>query len=76
MRVVALEEHFAVPSAAKRISPEALAKRGFRPRTIAPGTVSPLDLLPERPPTVARIGREARMLEAILGELAAEPPAA
>lgn len=47
MRVVALEEHFSVPSAAKRISPEALAKRGFRPRTVAPGTVSPLDLLPE-----------------------------
>ena len=47
MRVVALEEHFSVPSLAKRISPEAIARRGFGPRTIVPGSVSPLDLLPD-----------------------------
>ena len=47
MRVVALEEHFSVPALSRRISPEALAKRGFGARTILPGRVSPLDLLPE-----------------------------
>ncbi len=47
MRVVALEEHFTVPELAARINPEAKAKRGFAPRTIVPGTVSPLDLLPD-----------------------------
>ena len=47
MRVVALEEHFSVPALTKRISPEAMAKRGFKPRTVVPGQVSPLDLLPD-----------------------------
>jgi uncharacterized protein len=47
MRVVALEEHFTVPSLVKRISPEAVARRGFVRRTYAPGRVSPLELLPE-----------------------------
>jgi predicted TIM-barrel fold metal-dependent hydrolase len=47
MRVVALEEHFSVPSAAARISAEAKAKRGFRERTVLPGHKSPLDLLPD-----------------------------
>ena len=47
MRVVALEEHFSVPALAKRISPDAVAKRGFAPRTLMPGKVSPLDMLPD-----------------------------
>ncbi len=47
MRVVALEEHFTVPSAAGRISAEAKAKRGFRQRQVEPGGNNPLDLLPE-----------------------------
>lgn len=47
MRVVALEEHFSVPSAAARISAEAKARRGFRERTVLPGQTSPLDLLPD-----------------------------
>lgn len=47
MRVVALEEHFSVPSAAARISAEAKAKRGFRERTVLPGQKSPLDMLPD-----------------------------
>ena len=47
MRVVAIEEHFSVPAVAKRISPEVTAKRGFAPRTVMPGKVSPLDLLPD-----------------------------
>src|SRR5579872_6487486 len=29
MRIVALEEHFAVPSLVKRIDPQAIAQRGF-----------------------------------------------
>jgi uncharacterized protein len=47
MRVVALEEHFTVPALVRRISPEAIAKRGFVKRKYAPGRTSPLELLPE-----------------------------
>ena len=49
MRVVALEEHFTVPSiASKYVKPEAVARRGhFKGRNVAPGKVSPLELLPE-----------------------------
>ena len=47
MRTVALEEHFSVPSLVRRISPEAIAKRGFGKRTMLPGRVNPLELLPE-----------------------------
>jgi predicted TIM-barrel fold metal-dependent hydrolase len=47
MRVVTLEEHFTVPSLVRRISPEAIARRGFVRRTVPPGRVNPVDLLPE-----------------------------
>ena len=47
MRVVTLEEHFTVPSLVRRISPEAIARRGFAARKLVPGRVNPLDLLPE-----------------------------
>jgi uncharacterized protein len=47
MRTVALEEHFTVPSLVRRISPEAISRRGFGKRTPVPGRVNPLDLLPE-----------------------------
>jgi uncharacterized protein len=47
MRVVALEEHFTVPSLVGRIDPEAISRRGFRPRHVLPGRVNPLQLLPE-----------------------------
>ena len=47
MRVVTLEEHFTVPALAKRISREAVSKRGFGPRNILPGRVNPLELAPE-----------------------------
>jgi uncharacterized protein len=47
MRVVALEEHFTVPALVKRISPEAVAKRGFVKRKYGANRVSPLELLPE-----------------------------
>jgi uncharacterized protein len=47
MRTVALEEHFNVPSLVRRISAEAIARRGFGKRSLAPGRVNPLDLLPE-----------------------------
>jgi uncharacterized protein len=48
MRVVTLEEHFTVPSlVARYISREAIARRGFAPRTVLPGRANPLDLLPE-----------------------------
>jgi predicted TIM-barrel fold metal-dependent hydrolase len=47
MRVVTLEEHFTVPSLVKRISREAIARRGFGPRTVLPGRVNPLELAPE-----------------------------
>jgi predicted TIM-barrel fold metal-dependent hydrolase len=47
MRIVALEEHFTVPSIVAKISAEAKAKRGFRPRNVPAGKTSPLDLLPD-----------------------------
>jgi len=47
MRVVALEEHFSVPAAVKRIDPGAVARRGFKPRKAAPGRPNVMDLLPE-----------------------------
>ena len=31
MRIVALEEHFAIPSLVRRIDPDAIAKHGFPP---------------------------------------------
>ena len=48
MRVVTLEEHFTVPSLVQRyISREAIARRGFGPRTVLPGRTNPLELAPE-----------------------------
>ncbi len=47
MRVVALEEHFAVPALARRIDPAAIARRGFRPRSAPAQGPNPLELLPE-----------------------------
>ena len=39
MRIVALEEHFAVPALVKRIDPAAVARRGFQPSKLAAGRV-------------------------------------
>ncbi len=47
MRVVALEEHFTMPDVVRRIDRDAIARRGFRPRRLAPGAVNPMDLAPE-----------------------------
>ena len=47
MRVVALEEHFTVPHLVKRIDPEAIRRRGFRPRRAPKDAPNPLDLAPE-----------------------------
>ena len=47
MRVVALEEHFSVPSLARRIDPAVISRRGFRPRKAPASGPNPLDLLPE-----------------------------
>jgi len=47
MRVVALEEHFTVSALVRRISPEAIARRGFARRNLLPGRPNPLELLPE-----------------------------
>ena len=47
MRVVALEEHFTVPALARRIDPDAMSRRGFRPRKAPTSGPNPLDLLPE-----------------------------
>ncbi len=48
MRIVALEEHFTVPALVKRIDPDIVKRRGFRPRT-AHATAGPslADLLPD-----------------------------
>ena len=47
MRVIALEEHFTVPALVKRIDPEAVHRRGFRPRTARPSGPSLAELLPD-----------------------------
>jgi predicted TIM-barrel fold metal-dependent hydrolase len=47
MRVVTLEEHFTVPAVVAKIDRAAIAKRGFKPRKLAPGKANPLELLPE-----------------------------
>jgi predicted TIM-barrel fold metal-dependent hydrolase len=47
MRVVAIEEHFTVPSVVHRIDRDAISRRGFRPRRPPPNAPSPLELLPE-----------------------------
>ncbi len=47
MRVVALEEHFSVPAAVKRIDPAVIKARGYQPRRVAPDRPNPLELLPE-----------------------------
>lgn len=47
MRVVALEEHFTVPALVRRIDPDAIARRGFRPRTPSPGRPNFAEVLPE-----------------------------
>lgn len=47
MRVVALEEHFTIPSAASKVSEEAKAKRGFVARTVGAGGFNPLSYLPD-----------------------------
>jgi len=47
MRVVALEEHFTAPHLVRRIDPAAVARRGFRQRTVPPVGPNPLELLPD-----------------------------
>lgn len=47
MRVVAIEEHFTVPSVVGRINRDTITRRGFRPRRLSPNGPSLLDLLPE-----------------------------
>src|SRR5690242_21587923 len=47
MRVVVLEEHFAVPALSARISKDIISRRGYRPRNLSPGAPNPLELLPE-----------------------------
>jgi predicted TIM-barrel fold metal-dependent hydrolase len=47
MRVVALEEHFTVPAVVQKIDKGAIAKRGFKPRKLAPGKPNPMELLSE-----------------------------
>jgi uncharacterized protein len=47
MRVVALEEHFTVPALVRRIDPDAINRRGFRPRTAPASAPNPLEVLPE-----------------------------
>src|SRR6476660_9870261 len=47
MRVVTLEEHFTAPDLVRRIDPEAIKRRGYRPRKLAPGGPNPMELAPE-----------------------------
>jgi predicted TIM-barrel fold metal-dependent hydrolase len=47
MRVVALEEHFTVPSITKRIDPGAVSSRGFIARKPPAGRPNPMEMAPE-----------------------------
>ncbi len=47
MRVIALEEHFTVPSLVRRIDPAVISRRGFRPRKLPPNGLNPMELAPE-----------------------------
>ena len=47
MRVVAIEEHFSVPALVRRIDPDAIKRRGFKPRNLSPTGPNPLELLAE-----------------------------
>src|SRR5215472_5230639 len=47
MRTVAIEEHFTNPALIRRIDPDAIKRRGFRPRTTPQNGPNPLELLPE-----------------------------
>ena len=49
MRVVALEEHFSVPSLVGRIDPDVRARRGFGPRSVHSGS-------PDTPQRAAELG--------------------
>jgi predicted TIM-barrel fold metal-dependent hydrolase len=47
MRIVALEEHFSVPALVRRIDPDVISRRGFRPRKAPKSGPSLMELLPE-----------------------------
>src|SRR5215475_10148498 len=47
MRTVAIEEHFTVPAVNRRIDPDVISRRGFRPRKTPQNGPNPLELLPE-----------------------------
>jgi hypothetical protein len=47
MLAIALEEHFTAPGIVGRIDRDVVARRGFRPRRVAPGRVNPMELAPE-----------------------------
>ncbi|HSV24896.1 MAG TPA: amidohydrolase family protein [Xanthobacteraceae bacterium] len=47
MRTVAIEEHFTIPALIRRIDPNAISRRGFRPRKTPQNGPNPLELLPE-----------------------------
>lgn len=47
MRIVAIEEHFTVPHLVKRIDPDVIRRRGFRPRRLPPNGPNPMELAPE-----------------------------
>ena len=47
MRLIALEEHFTVPALVRRIDPDVIKARGFRPRKAPTNAPNPLELAPE-----------------------------
>ena len=59
MPVIALEEHFTVPSLVAKIDKAAIAARGFRPRAVPASGPSPMDLAPEIGPDRLRYMDEA-----------------
>lgn len=73
MRVVTLEEHFTVPALVKRIDPEAIRRRGFRPRRAPVDGPNPLELAPEIGETRLRYMDQAAITVQVLSNTGPGP---
>ncbi len=73
MRVVALEEHFTVPALVNRIDPEAIRRRGFRPRRTPVNAPNPLELATEIGETRLRYMDEAGITVQVLSNTGPGP---
>ncbi|MBX9702061.1 MAG: hypothetical protein K2X74_21680, partial [Acetobacteraceae bacterium] len=73
MHAIAIEEHFTAPHLTARIDPEAVRRRGFRPRRLAPGAVNPMELAAEIGPRRLALMDEAGIRMQVLSLTGAGP---